>query len=88
MSYIPSSAMKHAGPTHHADAGPSQPAKRTRPHAAGLGTGTWIAIGGTVLASAAAIAVPLLRRGKAKPAARHGKKTSHTRRKAGERKKG
>lgn len=85
MSHIPSSAMKHAGPVHHDD-GPSQsvdhahaptpPQSRTgEATESGIGTGAWIAIGGTLLAgAAAAIAVPLLRgRGTPVPT-RRGKK--------------
>lgn len=73
MSHIPSSAMKHAGPVHHdnAEAPDSKPHSKTAAAAGGktdgsladgIGTGAWVAIGGTLLAGAvAAIAVPLLR---------------------------
>jgi hypothetical protein len=73
MSHIPSSAMKHAGPVHHDDAEAVDSKANGKTAAAaddnadgssadGIGTGAWIAIGGTLLAGAvAAIAVPLLR---------------------------
>jgi len=84
--------MKHAGPVHHDDDhhdgahhnAPHQDAQATPPQPhdddsadAGISTGAWIAIGGTLLAgAAAAIAVPLLR-GRATPvASRRGKKAT------------
>jgi len=85
MSHIPSSAMKHAGPVHHddvhhADKAPSKPPKPGKPpkrQPGGLSTGAWLAIGGTVLAgAAAAIAVPLLRGDKPPVATRRGKKAN------------
>lgn len=92
MSHIPSSAMKHAGPVHHDDdhhdehrgdkAPPKPPksgksGKSGKPQSGGLGTGAWLAIGGTILAgAAAAIAVPLLRGDKPPVATRHGKKAN------------
>ena len=90
MSHIPSSAMKHAGPVHH-DAEATETPTRTAgaqqgdaTTGSGMGTGAWIAIGGTLLAgAAAAIAVPLLR-GRTTPASRRGKKA--TPKKAGARK--
>jgi hypothetical protein len=55
MSHIPSSAMKHAGPIHHDEAKtPPKPPKSPKPQPGGLGTGAWLAIGGTILAGAAA----------------------------------
>ncbi len=85
MSHIPSSAMKHAGPVHHDEAPTSEPASTSKAPAAdgGIGTGAWIAIGGTLLAgAAAAIAVPLLR-GRATPvASRRGKKATPRKAKA------
>jgi hypothetical protein len=62
MSHIPNSVMKHAGPVHHDDAPPATVEQPATPSTRGLGTGAWLAIGGTIVASAvAAIAVPLLR---------------------------
>lgn len=78
MSHIPSSAMKHAGPVHHdhEDKAPPRPAPAGR-DGDGIGTGAWIAIGGTLLAGAvAAIAVPLLRRDRTPVPKRHGKKAT------------
>lgn len=83
MSHIPSSAMKHAGPVHH----DSEAADKSAPRAAtppvdagegnGIGTGAWIAIGGTLLAgAAAAIAVPLLRARATPVPTRRGKKAA------------
>jgi len=78
MSHIPSSVMKHAGPTHHEDTAPAAEATQAAaPAAGGIGTGTWIAIGGTLLAgAAAAIAVPLLRSRKPPVATRRGRKAT------------
>ena len=85
MSHIPSSAMKHAGPVHHDDVHhddkappkPPKPGKPPKRQSGGLSTGAWLAIGGTVLAgAAAAIAVPLLRGDKPPVATRHGKKAN------------
>jgi hypothetical protein len=84
MSHIPSSAMKHAGPVHHDDhhgdkapAKPPKSDKAAKSQSGGLGTGAWLAIGGTILAgAAAAIAVPLLRGDKPPVATRHGKKAN------------
>ena len=72
MSHIPNSAMTHAGPSHHEDAEPVADAARDTGETPGIGTGAWIAIGGTLLAgAAAAIAVPLLRsRAQAAPGGR------------------
>lgn len=55
MSHIPSSAMKHAGPVHHHehDAPPPPHTEGGHKEEAGIGTGAWIAIGGTLLAGAA-----------------------------------
>lgn len=91
MSHIPNAVMKHAGPVNHdAEPVPPKSAARTRPHRESrIGTGTWIALGGTlVVGAAAALAVPLLRAratpvpkrrgkrattGKGKPRKTHGK---------------
>ena len=80
MSHIPNSAMKHAGPVHHdhdyEGKAPPKPPKLKRDEG-GLGTGAWIAIGGTLLAGAvAAVAVPLLRREKPPVPTRRGKKAT------------
>ena len=85
MSHIPSSAMKHAGPVHHEDETPSAPtpsaakdgADAGTDESAGIGTGAWIAIGGTLLAgAAAAVAVPLLRGRRTPVPTRRGKKAT------------
>ena len=78
MSHIPSSAMKHAGPVHHEPAAPPAPPEtKGGKDGAGIGTGAWIAIGGTLLAgAAAAIAVPLLRARATPVPTRRGKKAS------------
>jgi hypothetical protein len=78
MSHIPSSAMKHAGPVHHDEAKtPPKPKKSPKRQPGGLGTGAWLAIGGTILAgAAAAIALPLLRGDKPPVATRRGKKAT------------
>ena len=77
MSHIPNAAMKHAGPVHHENKAPTRPVERSVSQPRGLGAGVWWAIGGTVLAStAAAIALPLLRRGKAPAPARRAKKAN------------
>ena len=85
MSHIPSSAMKHAGPVHHDDVhhddkAPSKPPKPGKPpkrQSGGLSTGAWLAIGGTVLAgAAAAIAVPWLRARATPVPTRRGKKAT------------
>lgn len=81
MSHIPSSAMKHAGPVHHEEGdGAAKPPAPARPDRqdGGLGVGGWVAIGGTLLAgAAAAIAVPLLRARRSAPVAtRRGRKAS------------
>lgn len=80
MSHIPSSAMKHAGPTHHDEAQSAPPkakAQRTKTADGGIGTGAWIAIGSTLLAgAAAAIAVPLLKARATPVATRRGKKAT------------
>lgn len=81
MSHIPNAAMKHAGPVHH------DPANgRTAAHDASatdrpgedrgrIGTGAWIAIGGTLVAgAAAALAFPLLRARTAPVPSRRGKR--------------
>ncbi|MCP3735235.1 hypothetical protein M9979_10175 [Sphingomonas sp. RP10(2022)] len=75
MSHIPNAAMKHAGPTHHDEAPPAAPDTPSRGE--GLGVGAWIAIGGTLIAgAAAALAVPLLRARKAPVATRRGKRAT------------
>lgn len=95
MSHIPSSAMKHAGPVHHdseadkstrkAPTSGSSTQKGDATEGSGIGTGAWIAIGGTLLAgAAAAIAVPLLRARATPVPTRRGKKA--TPKKAGPRK--
>lgn len=91
MSHIPNSAMKHAGPTHHDDGAeahhdaPSpKPAKPAPPARAGRdagaarpGTGAWVALGGVLVAgAAAAIAVPLLRARSAPVPKRRGKRAA------------
>lgn len=81
MSYIPSSAMKHAGPLHHDEHPPQKSDGKGRHRPGGIGAGAWLAIGGTILASAAAIAVPLIRGGKAKAAGRSTAKTTRKRKK-------
>ncbi len=85
MSHIPSSAMKHAGPTHH-DEAPAADAPKAQQNTGGdkkagsgegIGTGAWIAIGGTLLAgAAAAIAVPLLKARATPVPKRRGKKAT------------
>lgn len=80
MSHIPNSAMKHAGPIHH-DAvhhDPAAPAKAPSKGRDGrIGRGTWLAIGGTLVAgAAAALAVPLLRARFAPVPKRRGKRTA------------
>ncbi|WP_198354945.1 hypothetical protein [Sphingomonas sp. MA1305] len=82
MSYIPSSVMKHAGPLHHDEHPPQTSDGEGRHRHGGLGAGAWLAIGGTILASAAAIAVPLIRGGKAKAANRSASKATRKRKKA------
>jgi len=83
MSHIPNSAMKHAGPVHHDEVSPSdqnekvpaKPQEGGKSPPLGLGTGAWFAIGGTILASAAAaVALPLLRGGKKTKPTRRSKK--------------
>ncbi|USU04729.1 hypothetical protein NF700_15045 [Sphingomonadaceae bacterium OTU29MARTA1] len=87
MSHIPSSAMKHAGPVHHDEAKGTAPSSATRSgkqahRTDGIGAGAWIAIGGTLLAgAAAAIAIPLLKARTTPVATRRGKK-AHPRKKA------
>jgi len=85
MSHIPSSAMKHAGPIHHDEAPAPEQARKPKASVTegGIGTRAWIAIGGTLLAgAAAAIAVPLLRGRAAPVATRHGKKATPRKAKA------
>lgn len=93
MSHIPSSAMKHAGPTHH-DGNTTAPTRRSGGASAdkrdgnadgkGIGTGAWIAIGGTLLAgAAAAIAVPLLKARATPVPTRRGNKATPRKAKAG-----
>lgn len=75
MSHIPNAAMKHAGPAHH-DAPAADPAP-DRDQAYRPGIGTWVAIGGTLIAgAAAALAVPLLRARTAPVAVRRGKRAT------------
>ncbi len=86
MSHIPNSAMKHASPAHVdtpvADGGAAQPGAQRRSSGAdrageGVGVGTWVAIGGTLLAgAAAAIAVPLLRARRQPVPSRRGRKAT------------
>lgn len=81
MSHIPSSVMKHAGPIHHdEDAKPAASPRSLKTDDAGIGTGAWIAIGGTLLAgAAAAIALPLLLRDRSSHVpTRRGKKATST----------
>lgn len=83
MSHIPNSAMKHAGPVHHDEASavdrdekvPAKSEKGVKSPPFGLGTGAWFAIGGAILASAAAaVALPLLRGDEETKPNRRGKK--------------
>lgn len=77
MSHIPSSAMKHAGPVHHHEHDAPPHPEGGHKDEAGIGTGAWIAIGGTLLAgAAAAIAVPLLRARATPTPTRRGKKAT------------
>ena len=60
MSHIPSSAMPHAGPTHH----DTPPAPKQDGGAKGNGSGfplAAIALGGVIALGAVAVAVPLVR---------------------------
>ncbi|WP_443585023.1 hypothetical protein [Sphingomonas sp. CLY1604] len=73
--------MKHAGPVHHEEdeaAATPPAASRAGQEDGGLGIGGWVAIGGTLLAgAAAAIAVPLLRARRSAPVAtRRGRKAT------------
>lgn len=63
MSHIPNAAMKHAAPVHHDAEGHAPAGKANREgERRGLGLPAWLAIGGTLMAgAAAALAVPLLR---------------------------
>lgn len=74
MSHIPHSAMKHAAPAHHNDTAPPILEALSKPVSSGFGAAAWLTIGGTVLASAVAIALPLIRGEKNASSSRRGKK--------------
>ena len=86
MSHIPNSAMKHAGPSHahgsdvqgtDTSGAPARRSRRADAGGEGIGVGTWVAIGGTLLAgAAAAIAVPLLRARRQPIPSRRGRKAT------------
>ncbi|MBB3693454.1 hypothetical protein FHY05_002089 [Sphingomonas sp. BK580] len=84
MSHIPNAAMKHAGPVHHETKAAARPEETAAPQPHRRpGAGIWWVIGGTILGStAAAIALPLLRRAEAPAPARRDKKVNSAKRRA------